>query len=147
MPTVGKSRLVRDVHVPQLDTVVHGRRQKEVARVVESHLPDRLSVLLVSGCGLARDEVPDLNFSIARSSSEHVASRVEGASSNPVTVAFSTHYKVSIRDRPQFPSSIVGGSGDDVFLRVVTDGGYSHQVAFKRFLIAEVGAHCFVALI
>jgi len=72
---------------------------------------------------------------------------VEVTSSNPVSVAFSTHDQVSIRDGPEFPGGIVGGSGYDVFLRVVADGSNAHQVTLKRFLVAKVRSYSFVAFI
>jgi hypothetical protein len=87
--------------------------------------------------GAARiNKVPDFDITITRSGCKQVTSRVEVTSSDPVSMTFSTHYKVSIRDGPKLPGSVIRGSGYNIFLRVVTDGSNAHQMAFKRFLVA-----------
>lgn len=146
MATVSESRLVH-VKIPHLNGMVHRARQKEISSVMESNFPHGLPMLLVSLSAAGVNKVPDLDITITRCGSEQVTSRVEVTSSDPVGMAFSTHYKVSIGYGPKLPGSVIGGSGYNIFLRVVTDGGNAHQVAFKRFLVAEVRANSFITLI
>jgi hypothetical protein len=54
---------------------------------------------------------------------------------NPIEMAFSTHNKVTVGHGPQLPGSIVGAGGNDVFLRVIGKGSYSHQVALESLLV------------
>ena len=54
------------VHVPELNSVVHRAREKEVARVVVRHFPDWLAVLSERLGAAGSHEVPDFDSAIGR---------------------------------------------------------------------------------
>ena len=59
---------------------------------------------------------------------------------DPVNVTLTTHDKVTIGDRPKFPSCVITASSDDVLLWVVAEGSHSHQVSLEGLGELQVGA-------
>lgn len=72
---------------------------------------------------------------------------MEATSTNPVLVTFSTHYEVSVWNRPELPGSVIRSCCHDVLLWVVTQTGDRHQVSFKRLDLVQVRTDSFKCLI
>ena len=96
--------------------------------------------MLCVGVRAARiHKVPNLDGTVARGSREEVATGVEGATSDPILMAFSAHYQVTVRYRPELPGSVVRSRRNNVLLGVVTQAGNRHQMALMVLEVAQVG--------
>ena len=119
--------MIEILRAPQIVTGVDGRQEwfspgslpaglessrvvrcpSAVAGVVESHLPHGLAMLRPGVRATGVHEVPNLNSSIAGSSSQEVSSRVESASTNQILMALAAHDEVTIGNGPEFPGGVV----------------------------------------
>ena len=111
------------------------------------NFPDGLTMLCKGLSTASSHEVPNFNGTISTSSCEKISLGVELYSANPVDVTLTTHDKITIGDRPEFPGGVITACRHDVFLWVVTERGHSHEVPLEGLVQGKMGASWFKCIV
>lgn len=94
-------------HIIQPTRVVHIPRNQEIPIMIKINAPHWLRMVLKRMRTFNRHKAPNLNCPVSTACGEVSALRIERHVGYPLTVPFSAHDQISLRQRPNLPRHII----------------------------------------